>query len=68
VRALSPLPRNLAMFLAPLAGSALSSVSLGAVFVLAGLLFLLSVAATVPLQRAERRRLLSTGTIAMTPP
>jgi predicted MFS family arabinose efflux permease len=56
VMALSPLPRNLAMFLAPLAGSALSSVGLGAVFVLAGLLFLISVVATVPLQRAERQR------------
>jgi predicted MFS family arabinose efflux permease len=59
VLALSPLPRNLAMFLAPLAGSALSSTSLGAVFVLAGLLFLISIAATVPLHRADVRAPLS---------
>ncbi len=54
VMALSPLPRNLALLIAPLAGSALSALGLGAVFALGGLFFLTAAVVSRVLERAER--------------
>jgi DHA1 family multidrug resistance protein-like MFS transporter len=54
VLALSPLPRNAALLVAPLAGSTLASLGLGAVFGLAGTLFTAGLGATVLLERATR--------------
>src|SRR5581483_9864784 len=50
VMTLSPLPRNVAMLLVPLAGSALSPLGLGAVFALGGVLFLLGFGVTLVLE------------------
>lgn len=54
VMSLSPLPRNVAGFLAPLTAAILSSLSLGLVFVAGGIAYLGAFASTVPLRRASR--------------
>jgi DHA1 family multidrug resistance protein-like MFS transporter len=52
VMSLSPLPRNVAGFLAPLTAAIVSSLSLGLVFIVGGLAYLAACAATFPLRRA----------------
>jgi MFS transporter, DHA1 family, multidrug resistance protein len=54
VMGLSPLPRNLAMLLAPLAAAALSSIALSLVFAMGAAAYLLAFGATFPLRRASR--------------
>lgn len=52
---LSPLPRNVAMLVAPLAAAALSSVALSLVFILGAAAYALAFLATFPLRRASHQ-------------
>ena len=61
VMGLSPLPRNVAMLLAPLTAAALSSIALSLVFIAGAASYLLAFAATFPLRRSSR--VSSTGPI-----
>jgi DHA1 family multidrug resistance protein-like MFS transporter len=54
VMGLSPLPRNLAMLLAPLAAATVSSIALSLVFVMGAAAYLLAFGATFRLRRASR--------------
>ncbi|MFN0072733.1 MAG: MFS transporter [Chloroflexota bacterium] len=54
VMGLSPLPRNIAMLVAPLAAAVVSSVSLTFVFLMGACAYLLAFGATFPLRRASR--------------
>jgi DHA1 family multidrug resistance protein-like MFS transporter len=55
VMGLSPLPRNVAMLLAPLAAAAASSISLTAVFLIGAMAYLGAFAASFPLRAASRQ-------------
>jgi MFS transporter, DHA1 family, multidrug resistance protein len=54
VMGLSPLPRNVAMLLAPLTAAAISSIALSLVFIVGAAAYLLAFAATFPLRRSSR--------------
>jgi MFS family permease len=54
VMGLSPLPRNVAMLLAPLTAAALSSIALSLVFIAGAAAYVLAFAATFPLRRSSR--------------
>jgi DHA1 family multidrug resistance protein-like MFS transporter len=53
VMGLSPLPRNVAMLLSPLAAAAVSSISVNLVFVIGAAAYLLAFGATFPLRRSS---------------
>jgi DHA1 family multidrug resistance protein-like MFS transporter len=54
VMGLSPLPRNVAMLIAPLAAAAMSSISLSLVFIMGAAAYLLAFTASFPLRRTSR--------------
>jgi DHA1 family multidrug resistance protein-like MFS transporter len=61
VMGLSPLPRNVAMLLAPLAAAVLSSVALSLVFVMSAAAYALAFIATFPLRRVSHQPGVATG-------
>jgi DHA1 family multidrug resistance protein-like MFS transporter len=56
IMGLSPLPRNVAMLLAPLGAAAISSLALSLVFVMGAAAYILAFLATFPLRRASQKQ------------